>query len=47
MKKNYFKIILMNFQSFSSYNEKDFLKVAKILREIKKNKKSYFSRKWW
>ena len=40
MKKNYFKNYFNEFSKvFSSYNEKDFLKVAKILREIKKNKK--------
>jgi D-sedoheptulose 7-phosphate isomerase len=40
MKKNYFKKYLDKFAKiFIDYSDEDFLKIVKILREIKKNKK--------
>ena len=40
MKKNYFKNYFNQFSKvLSNYNEKDFLKIVKILKETKKNKK--------
>ena len=43
MKKNYFKNYFNQFSKvLSNYNEKDFLKIVKILKETKKNKKKLF-----
>ena len=40
MRKNYFKKYLVKFAKiFIDYSDEDFLKIVKILREIKKNKK--------